>query len=365
MLLVLAGLTYLGWKLSYFGSVLPTPFFIKSNGVGLDGLGDVLRFLERFPARAGWMVLVALPFVDYRKLRSVFAGHAGALTTLLVPPLAFLAYYTTVIHEVGYLSRFEYPVYLPLLMVVAWLLAAGEPVPRALALLDRRLPTLAALAMLAVAALLPVWLTWKFTYTYFPWIPRNHDGYYGPVGEALASTGLEERATLVFDSAGVVPFTSRFTHIDPVGLVDNTLSGRVPIGAVEREEYIWGRHPDIYIGPVPPASPGATSCDDEPLVGSPYVEKVLFNDVTGGPYQRHYGHLSREERCAAVHWRMRALRDDFEVLGEIPFPIPPVPEYTTFVHIRRDSAHGKALAEAMRPLIVRTPEEIRYDRGNA
>ena len=364
-ILVVAGLAYLAWKLSYFGTILPNPFYIKSNGVGWDGVSDVVKFFQRFPPRVGWMILAALPFLDYPAVLKTLKEKKETLLLILGPVFSFLLYYTTVIHEVGYLSRFEYPVYLPLLMALAWILASGSPVPRIFARLRSFVPTPAALAVLALAALLPVWLTWKFTYTYFPWIPKNHDGYYGPVGDALASTGLEERATLVFDSAGVVPFASRFTHIDPVGLVDNALSGRTEITSIQREEYIWGRKPDLYIGPVPPATPGATNCQDEPLMKTPYVQAVLFDKVSGGPYQRSYGSLSREERCIAAHWRMRALRDDFEVLGEIPFPVKPTPEFTTYVHIRRDSPHRPALIQAMRPLIVRTPDEIRYDLGAA
>lgn len=356
-----AGCAYLAWKLVYFGTLLPNPFYIKSNGVALDGLGPVLDFLVSFGPRFGWIVLPALAFLDYRAVGECWRRRGSAFLLILGPSVGFLLYYTTVVHEVSYMHRFEYPVYLPLLMALAWILSVGAPARRAAESLARLLPAAVALGVVGIVSLVLIERAWQATVVGFPWIQINDEGYYRPIGEALADTGIRDQATLVIDSAGVVPFLSQFTHVDPVGLNDNTLSGREPIGVIEREQYIWGRRPDLYIGPYPRASAGATGCTDDPFMQSPFAENVLLAPITDGPYYRHYGSLSREERCSAVHWRMRELRDQFALVGEIPFPVGPSPEYTTFVHVRRDSPYRETLVAAMKPLIVPRPQETHLE----
>ena len=179
--------------------------------------------------------------------------------------------------------------------------------------------------------------------------------YYRPIADALASTGLGPKASIVFDSAGVVPYRSEFTHIDPVGLTDNVLSGRKPITVVEREAYIWGRDPDVYIGPEIPATAGAAGYASDPLMESGLVREVLlapnrFLILKG--YLKAYGGLSPVERREVLHMRMRELRDRWDYLGEIPYPVQSATDNSTFVYVRRGSPHHDELVRALESLFT-------------
>jgi len=298
--------------------------------------------------------------MDYTAVRTWWKKPASKIKTALLigPTVLYLLYYTTVVHEVGYADRFEYPVYFFITLTIGLFLSLGSPIENLFSRMQKFLSTRIVTAGLVIAILLFIALVYRYTEEYFPWFKIVEEGYYRPIGEALESTGLGPKATIVFDSAGVVPFVSKFTHIDPVGLNDNTLSGREPITIWEREAYIWGRNPDVYIGPYPPATNDATGCNDDPIMQGDYAQKILLTPITGGPYFRAYGHLSYQETCDVSHLRMRELRDDWSFLGEIPFPVPVPPEYTTFVYVRNGSPYADQLVAALSPLIVRQPNEL-------
>lgn len=360
--LVVAGFGYLGLKYLYFGYVLPNPYYIKSGGLDtLYGLASVRDFVL---SMRPWLVFVpALLLLDRDRLRAWWErpGAAAKLALLTVPPAVFLAYYTTVVQEVNYLDRFEYPAYFFLLAGVGLVLAVGRPEERLMAWLQPRTGMLPAGALVLVVLVGLMGAFYRAKYISFPWFEIVETRYYRPIGEALRGTGLGPRATLVFDSAGVVPYLSEFTHVDPVGLTENALSGREPITVWEREEYIWSRDPDLYIGPEPPATGGATSCADDPVLESAFARDVLLREdrfETTAGYLKSYGGLGMEERCELIHHRMRRLRDRWVFLGEIPWPVDAPASYTTFAYVRADSPHRETLARALRPLIARTREEI-------
>lgn len=367
LVLVAAGLGYLAAKYAYFGYLLPNPFYLKSNQVSqLFGLMSVARFL-RDTTLVMLPLAPALLFVDYRRLAAWWFRPNSQIKTalILLPPLVFLAYYTTVVPEVNYLNRFEYPTYFFFALAAGLVVALGEPLERIVGWIARRTParvpvTLAALALAAGLA-----VEYLGTAMEWPWFRIVEGQYYRPIGDALAASGLGSRATVVFDSAGVVPYVSGFSHIDPVGLTDNVLSGRHPISIYDREKYIFGSHPDVYIGPEPPAQAGATGCADDPSIATAFVQNVLLAPDRygeGRAYFRTYGHLSAKERCDLLHYRMRELRDNWDYLGEAPYPVPAPPDYTTFVYVRRASPYHAELSRGMEgffssgPGIARPPQ---------
>ena len=360
LVLVLAGLSYLAAKHAYFGYLLPNPFYLKSNQASeLYGLMSVARYL-RDTTLAMLPLAPALLFVDYRRLAVWWArpGSPSKTALLLLPPLAFLGYYTTVVPEVNFLNRFEYPTYFFFALAAAYVIALGEPLERITGWMADRMPARVPAVLAAAALAAGLAFQYRATAIDFPWFRIVESQYYRPIGDALAASGLGSRATVVFDSAGVVPYVSRFSHIDPVGLTDNVLSGRNPISVWERETYIWGREPDVYIGPEPPASPGATGCVDDPSIETRFVQRVLLAPDRygeGKAYFRTYGHLGSRERCDLVHFRMRELRDRWDYKGEVPFPVPAPPEYTTFIYVRRSSPYGAELSRALEGFFARGP----------
>jgi hypothetical protein len=365
-LLLTLGIGYLAWKLSYFGYLLPNPFYIKANDpLALHGAFSVAKFGVVSMSRYGLILLPALFFINYSRVQEWLRPSATRVKAalLLVPSIASLLYYLTVLPEVNYLSRFEYPTLIFFCLAGAILLSVGAPFQNLRTRASKMLHPKLVLVVFAVAVVLFSAFIYRVTQVYFPWFQIVEEGFYRPIGEALKSTGLGPEATLVFDSAGVVPFTSQFTHIDPVGLTDNVLSGREPISVWERESYIWGQNPDVYIGPEPPASPGAAGCTDDRIVQSRYVQSVLLGDGRpniNGAYLHVYGEISAEETCEILHSRMRELRDRWHFVGEVPYPVPVPPEFTMFAYVRTNSPHYQQLVTALEPIIGREPSEMDF-----
>lgn len=349
----LLGAAYLGAKYAYFGYVLPNPYYIKANDLGAlwgkDYVLDYVKFLARL-----LLFAPALLLCDRARLREWWRrpGSKAKTALLLVPPLVFTAWYTTVVHEVAYCQRFEYPTYFFFALATGLAISIGNPLERAAAWIAPRLRVPVAVILWATP-LLAVGVALRVTRLSFPWFELVESKYYRPIGMALRDTGLGPKASLVFDSAGVVPYLSGFTHIDPVGLTDNVLCGRKPIGPYEREAYIFGRDPDVYIGPETPATAGATGPLDDPAMQTGYVRKVLlapdrYTILKG--YLKAYGGLSMAERAEVLHHRMRELRDRWDYLGEIPYPVPWPPGHTTFAYVRRASPHRDELVRGLETL---------------
>ena len=351
--MLIAGLAYLTWKYFYFGYLLPNPFYIKSNEfLTFRGLGEVLAYAKSLLPVFGLFLAPLVMMLDTEAIKEWWskAGTKPKLALLVIPTGLFLVYYTTVVHEVSYADRFEYPTYALLCLTGAVLISIGTNIRRSVSYLS--------LAVALIGSGLFVATVYRSTAVNFPWFKIVEEGYYGPIAKSLQETGLGPKGKIVFTSAGVVPYRSRFTHIDPVGLVDNALSGRQPMEAEERERYIWEKRADVYIGPEPPASAEATDCASDPLMKSPFMEEVLDIYRTSPPYLNSYGKLTKERRCNVIHLRMKELRDNWEFLGEIPFPAPITDLYTTFAYVRKDSPHRRQLIKALDPLITRKPNEI-------
>lgn len=341
--LLVIGLIYFAWKYQYYGYILPNTFYIKSGDLGLDGLDDIIDFFKRFIKYTSIPILLFLYATDFAKVRVWISSFENKLilATCLLPCFTFLGYFTTTVHEVCYANRFEYPAYFGLLSFVSMLLSAGfSP-----AILERRLsflPQKLAQGVFCALIIIVFGISTRTTTMFFPWSKIMNEQHYMPMGFALRNTGLKNDATVIFDSAGVVAFYSEFRHIDPVGLTDNYLSGRDEVTAMQREKYLWGQKADIYIGPIPPASDNVNNPQDEPRLKNEYAKTVLLAPITSGPYKKSYGHLSPKERSEALHYRMRELRDHWDLIREMPYPVGD-DGYTHFIYVRKDSNHYDTL----------------------
>jgi hypothetical protein len=298
-----------------------------------------------------------LLFLDLSRFLSWLKSRMARLklALLLVPPALFLLYYTTVIHEVPYANRFEYPVY--------FLLTIALALPFSMATSRFRLPNpIAARVGLALGLVLFSIFTYKITSIYFPWPQIMEENFYRPIGYALQRTHLGRQATIVCQAAGTIPYLSEFSHIDPVGLTDNFLSGRIPVNAWERERYIWGRDPDVYIGPEPPASIGAADWSGDPLSQTKYLQEIVYVYQNDLGLKNSLGRLSVQEMREVIHLRMTELRDRWTFLGEIPYPLPITSRYTSFGYVRTDSPYFQVLVNALEPLVAYQPKDIVLDR---
>ncbi len=363
IILIAMGVAFLLWKLSYFGYIMPNSFYVKSTSAsGLHGLAPVVEFLADLGFRLA-LFLPLLLFVDWKGLVARRGPQLFACIALLVVPVAaFLAYNITTLHIVGFFFRFEFPVAVFFWVGLAWLLGIGRPIERLAGFFGNFLGlATGALAAAVVAFALLGAVVVKDRALHQKWFSWMQILHYQPVANALRRSGAGHEGTIVFDSAGFIPFSSGFSLLDPIGLTDNVLSGRDPITAMEREEYMWGSNPDVYLGPVPPATPGAETGADDPLIDSTYIQSVLLNQVPFVEYARIVRDMTYEEQRDVLHYRMRELRDNWVAVGEIPYPFPGGDSYTHFLYVREASPHAAALITELEKITTRALSEIDFD----
>ncbi len=357
------GTAYLAWKYAYFGYLLPNSFYVKTTeNLAFGGLADVLRFTLNLAKKAVYLAPLIL-FLDWRALATAGSRTSWSQVALLCVPMALVLFYnSTTLHVVNYHHRLEFPVEALFWVAVGWLLASGKAFERLQVLIGRFSGPTVAVMTTAGFAVVVLAITMHLDRRHHrPWFARVQWHHYEPMAAALIRAGGGPEVTLVYDAAGYIPFTSRVSFIDPVGLVDNVLSGREPITPIEREQYIWGSRPDAYLGPVPPASTGATSAAEEPLWQTAYAENVLLSRKTLADYGRAAATMSDGALATALHYRMRELRDNWISVGEFPYPWGISRDYTHFLYVRKGSPYEARLVEEFSRLTTRTLEDVDFD----
>jgi hypothetical protein len=362
---VLLSILYLCWKARYFGYLLPNPFYVKSapdHVLALAGLRYVLRFFDHLSRHMAplWIpVLIVLivgrksvvPLLADVKRRLGNPGVRAAVLACALPPVLGWSYYVTIIHEVGFASRFSFPTY-PFLVLCTGAVVAFSSARQAL------IPTAAKrIIMLIVGGAIIVRTPWPLSAEPAAFPTDLH----APIADALAATHLGPRVSLHFMGAGLIPYRSEVNHVDPVGLTDNELCGRVPLSRDEYERVLWSRPADTYLGLEPPASVGSATPEEDPVMTSPYLAHLLSDQGPGALTWRRatFGPITMTERREFLHRRMRRLRDEWVWLGE---------DYSEtlwahlrirlFVYVRRDSPFRDRLITALRPIADVPPEAV-------
>jgi len=366
-IVALGGLLYGLWKYSYFGYLLPNPYYVKSGKFGFSGLAEVTQYLEHLGRWFGplvTLVLLVLLHVWLRKgadsLRSTESaarptaevGNRKMFTKaliLLAPALIALAYYTTIIHEVGGGFRFSYPTYSLLVLAVA---IAVSPAMR---LIGTNGPARTGLILLALGWLGILTVSTRIWHLK-PTPVSAFGSFHTRVADALKATNLGSQGTIICDAAGVIPYLSGFNQIDRVGLTDNFLSGRSAPTQSEREEYLWSRSADVYIGQEPPATAGASDQASDPKMCTRYVSEILLKR----PLRLVESRIFVQEPNL-LHERMRRLRDDWELIGELDWPGWEAWNLKSFVYVRRGSPHASTIISKIRPLVRYSPEQVDLD----
>lgn len=349
---------YAAWKYSYFGYLLPNSFYIKSRpeqAFSLAGRRNVLEFFKHVAIRMRLfqfpILLVAVPQVP-RLIKD--ARIRPKITLVLLPATLAAMYYSTITHEMGFAYRFSYPIYF--FIVLAGAAATGV----VLRVHSARIPYRA----LTVTLVTLIFLAMIVRQT--QWDLRRRDPsfgvvYHSRIAAALAATGLEDKATIIVTAAGLIPYRTRFRHIDPVGLTDNYLSGRNPITLEQYEDYLWSQGADVYIGWEPPAQEGATSPDSDDVMHTPYVDQVLLDQRSYPLQMNHprYGSPSRDRRRLLLHRRMKELRDRWIWLGEIKSEgLWRYLHIRAFVYVRKDSPRAEAIAASLNRIVDVRPSEV-------
>lgn len=359
------GLAYAALKFNYFGYLLPNPFYVKSDSFGLSGIKEVVEYLRHVSARLGPLALLTLAALVLEikgKSANALRARLGYVRRLigggrtkakiaitLGPPLIALIYYTSIIHEVGGWFRFSYPTFFYLALAVAGAISFAAFQTKSN--LNRSILTAIGIlwfctvvfSQRGVVLAAPVGLS-----------PFNQ--YHYRIAQALKETGLGSNATVLCDAAGIIPYISGFNQIDRVGLVDNYLSGRRPLTPEQREEYIWKSPADVYIGYEPPASEGTKSPGEDPRMGSSYVVQSLM----GRKLQLIESRIFVQDPDL-LHARMRELRNNWELVGEINWPGWKSWRLKSFVYIRRTSPSRAGLRDKLSKIVDWPPGQIDFD----
>lgn len=359
-LLVSLGLAYAIWKFSYFGYLLPNSYYVKSNRVSLDGLSEVAYFFGHVLLWFAPLIALGLAFSIFLWIankKATLPGTAQSLPKILLtllPALIGLAYYVTITHEVGFAHRFSYPTYFYLALSTAAFLS----------LLTRSVPTTAfsrtglSVAVVGLFVLQGAWLQGIYrTQAEWPAVLPEHSTqqYHFKIAQALQGTGLGSQATVITAAAGVIPYVSGFNHVDPIGLTDNFMSGRQATTSEQREEYLWSRQADVYVGFEPPAQADIQRPEDDPRMDTLYVTRLMGRE-------RNVPNQNYLKEPEILHFRMRELRDNWHLLGETESPNWKWLGLKSFVYVRKDSPHFERLASSLRPIVSVEPDEIDLDR---
>jgi arabinofuranosyltransferase len=233
LLYVLPGALYFFWRWQYFGVFLPLPFYIKTGGPGLPGLGMVRSFVIFLLANLGIYMGIGM------------AGEKIARRLLLLALLPNLAFFLFSYPVMEYDYRFLYPL-LPLA-----LLLTGMGLAMALKLSQERVGG-------RLGALAPAWLGVLVVMMFASQnLPRDErlfahklDYVQGMARAHYAIGHILSRVThdsatpvLAVTDAGAMPYYSGWRTIDGGGLNDASIA----LNRVDPLSYIFQQQPEVLV----------------------------------------------------------------------------------------------------------------------
>ena len=346
--LILAGLLFVFlvfvygiWKLSYFGYLLPNPFYVKSNQLSFDGIKYVGYFILSIsilysPFLAGVIISFLKNKTKPGKLNGVLLYE---LFLLLAPVGLALCYYLTIIHEVGGAHRFSYPTYLFIVSALA--------ITISLMFRERVIRTSTANILIALSIVYLGIMSIVQTHLQFSPIPVDEfTQYHLTIANALKETKLGPDGKVLCDASGIIPYTSGFTQVDRVGLTDNFLSGRKKVSQKEREDYMWNQNPDVYIGYELPATPGFGNKNDDPVMREEYIQKNLLSRQLSKIEERIF--LNDKD---LLYYRMTILRDQYYLVGEMIWPGNTVWGLRSFIYVNKSSPNAELLLFELQKIV--------------
>ncbi len=342
---VVIGLTafliaYFLWKISYFGDIFPTAYWVKSKNNIFGSNGELLPGLKHV---AGFLVFRWLPLaiVAFGIMWSTGARRtAKTCAFLILPSLAIILLYSRAIHEVTGGFRYGHPLTSPLFVVCAIGLALH--IKRFRILLPVALFTGVAAVFLVTHTpdSRAIQLLRKPTFALTGWVKHEPDMVgLSPVARDLRSSGLGQDATILTSAAGVIPYLSGFNAIDWLGLNDEQLSGKYPMTIEEVRDYIASKNPDASMSIFPAAAAGVESYVDDPGFNSNSVQATL-----NGRGVKLFKHWDRELASKMIWNQMTYLRDSTDLATCYPL----FRNWAIFIYVDRSSPHYDRLIETFR-----------------
>lgn len=245
--ILMAGLVYgfiviawFGLRYLYFGYWLPNPFLIKTGRTDeqFPGLIYVIYFLVDIGLLMPWALI------------SLFQRHPVLRFSAMI---AFFGvfFYALVRHEMGIHHRFLFPTF-PL-----WLMMAASGIQPLLQLVEKvlkhpRTATVSYGTLLVMSILLhpheliehePNDVRWARLAFNTPNVPDGAVAINHEMGTVLKSLGLGNDVVCLNEDAGVMPYISGCSHVDPVGLNDNVVARTTAVEAYT--DYLFGTAPDV------------------------------------------------------------------------------------------------------------------------
>lgn len=246
---LVVALLWLGWKLWYYGDILPNTFYAKSGDVGVYmGLRYLAAFVHYYLL---WLILPVLVFAFWKNRR---AKTDGVVTLLGVSLLAWAAYVVWVGGDFMEF-RFMVPALPPLMILLCWAISR---------VFSRRRYQAAALSVIL--------LGFAHQLVFFPakaqgWgiepygllkehieSPRQN---WRQVGRVLGELcGHDDSVLLAVTAAGAIPYYARTSALDMYGLNDAWIARHgVPVAKpapghqrFATQAYVTERRANLVIG---------------------------------------------------------------------------------------------------------------------
>jgi arabinofuranosyltransferase len=291
----LAGTVYLAWKYSYFGYLLPNPFYVKAaSSLGASGgISYVASYV-----RDNWPLLIILPTLGFLSRKRLSKS-----TMLLSPPLLLLVIYLFFDPLMGGNYRFLVPAHL-VMMALAYILIA--------IMMDRnRMPLIRKLNLAIVFLLLLV------PDIMFPIRALAYPSWNGlflseeQVGKTIRTIPEHEKIVIALGDTGVLPYYSEARVLDLVGLNDNQIARRARAnGPTWVIEYALSANPDL-VGFYSNVD-GTIFDEGHGVIGSSYSK--LFCDPV---FQRQYRYVGGFDfSWANLQWFVNTRSPYFAALNE-------------------------------------------------
>lgn len=333
------------WRWWVYDALMPNAYYVKSSnaifgseGSWLPGWTYVLRFvvLRLVPA----MLVVGLA-------AGVLAFEARVWVpaiVLLVPSVVVLSMYARAIHEMAGGFRYEYPLLLP------WL-GTGVAALLALSLRSRLVykALLASVVFVVPALAAPV----RPALWHYVRHPRSNATHWvvgkGPdnallrAGLDLADVRLGPALCVLVTSAGQIPWFSRCTAIDWIGLNDHRMSGREALGIEEAWSYLESKRPDVIQTFLPPAAEIAGTRASDANFNSRAVKRTLAGNGWG-----LVQHWDPEKVEQMAFRQMQWIREHCVFGAAYKREDPSEEERWVFLYVVRDSPHAQAVLAVLR-----------------
>lgn len=348
-----AGGLYASFKLWWFGHLLPNPFYMKADVQGFAGVREIAAFLRAY-APLG-VAFVASAVLAARVPRPDVGGGRAATWIACAIALPWLGYGAKIMHEIGFAHRFAWPLVPVLAFAASRNLAA---VGRTLLTTRWRGTWPLAWALLA-AVVASQWSSWQEQCRHLQSAPQHDPCTAGflRLGEAIRDTGYAAQLTLFCSNAGATPFVAGAHHVDPAGLVDDGYCNRTPPEV--RARYQAEQKFDLVAWNLFPASPGATSFDDDArALGSAYLAGMYDAHPSLDASLRHaFERTSVQDRKASLFLHMFVLRDHATLVGEMDLGLP---RSRLFVYVWKHSPRHDQLVAHLRDRVDIPAERIDF-----